>query len=277
MKYLLISIAFLLVISSLCFAQDKFLLSFDFNTDQVGEVPSGGWQATAAGTIEVVDFPSAGNKSVKITDTGSGGGMSLILDSPITGKTVTMEFKFMREEGWILACEILYAMNQKCPDVWSGICIKDDDSGTFSYHDGVNWIPAVELEDGVWHDFKAIMYLDKDTFDIFYDGKEIATNAGYRKWEGLAGQGMDKINVANVGNGGSTFVKYFDDIMLYEGTTRPATTSVDPRGMLTIKWGEIRASTSQSSIREYPNGHKATRFERGYLPKAYTNFNRLSR
>ncbi|HGJ66727.1 TPA: hypothetical protein ENS27_15300 [bacterium] len=260
MKKMLIFIAFFFVITSLCFAQNPYLLDFNFNGDQVGSVPAGGWKATAEGKVEVVAFPSATNKSVKITDVGNGGGMNLILAKPITGKTVTLEFKFMREKGWSVACEIFYIMNQKCPDDWSGICIKDDDGGTFSYHDGASWIPAVALEDGVWHDYKVIMYLDKDKYDIYYDGKEIAKNVSYRKWDGLAGQGIDKFNVANVGDGGSTFVKI---------------TAVDSKGILTIKWGEIKAF--ESSTKEYPNGHRATRFEKGYLPKAYSTFSRLAR
>ncbi|HIE25791.1 TPA: hypothetical protein EYP66_00720 [Candidatus Poribacteria bacterium] len=62
-------------------------------------------------------------------------------------------------------------------------------------------------------------------------------NAAFRNYGGI--EGIDKFNVANVGNGGSTFVMYFDDIMLYEGTERPS--AVEPTGKLTITWGRIKS------------------------------------
>lgn len=274
MKYLLIFVA-IMMLPTLCLAQDGYIFNYDFNSDQIGQVPSGGWKATAEGKIEVVASPSAANKSVKITDIGNGAGMNLILAKPITGKTVTLEFKFMREKGWSVACEIFYTMNQKCPDDFSGICIKDNDDGTMAYHDGTNWINSVALEDGIWHNYKVIMYLDKDKYDLYYDDKEIAKNVSYRKWDGLAGQGIDKFNVANVGDGGSTFVKYFDDIVLYEGTTKPNITAVKSEGKITSKWGEIKAY--ESSIKEYPADHRGTRFEKGLIPRAYSTFKILSR
>jgi len=250
---------------------------YDFNSDQVGKVPAGGWKATTEGKIEVVDVPSVTNKSVKITDVGNGAGMTLLLSSPLKGRTVSLEFKYMHEKGWTGACEIFYIMNQKCPDDWSGICIKDNDDGTFAYHDGTNWVNSLPLADDVWHDFKVVLKLDKDKYDLYYDGKEIVKDAGYRKFTGLEGQGMDKFNVANVGDAGSTFVKYFDDIILYEGTIRPTITSVKPEYKLTTKWAEIKVSSFQGSHREYPAGHRGTRFEKGLVPKAYSNFSRYAR
>lgn len=274
MKHIPIALMVLFMLSSLCMAQTIFF--YDFNSDQVGKVPTGGWKATAEGKSEVANIPSVTNKSVKIADVGSGGGMTLLLNTPIKGKTVSMEFKFMREKGWTVACEIFYVMNQKCPDDFSGICIKDNDDGTFAYHNGVDWVNSLPLTDGVWHDVKVIFKLDKDKFDFYFDGKEIVKDAGFRKFTGLEGQGIDKFNVANVGDGGSTFVKYFDDIILYEGTTRPTITSVKPEYKLTTKWAEVKVSSFQDPYREYPAGHRATRFERG-LMSAYSNFSHYIR
>lgn len=277
MRTVILILAVLLMVASLSFAQGKYVFNFDFNKDQEGAPPSGGWKPTAEGKVEVVSVPSATNKSVKITDVGNGAGMTLLLSSPIKGKTYSLEFRFMREKGWTVACEIFYIMNQKCPDDWSGICIKDNDDGTFAYHDGNTWINSLALEDGVWHDFKVVMYPDIDKYDLYYDGKEIIKGTGYRKFTGLEGQGLDKFNVANVGDGGSTFVKYFDDIVLYEGTVRPTLTPVKSEQKLSTKWGEIKADMSEKAYREYPAGHRGTRFEKGLIPMAYSNFNRLSR
>lgn len=277
MKSILTIIAVLLVLSSTCLAQSGYIFYYDFNRDEIGKPPSGGWKPTPEGKVEVVAVPSATNRSVKITDLGNGAGMTLLLSSPIRGKTVTLEFKFMREKGWTVACEIFYVMNQKCPDDWSGICIKDNDDGTFAYHDGNGWINSLPLPDEVWHDFKIVFHLNVDKYDLYYDGKEIAKGVGYRKFAGLEGQGIDKFNVANVGDGGSTFVKYFDDIVLYEGTTRPATTAVKVGKNLTSKWGEIKGSSSERPVIIYPGGHRGTRFEKGLVPKAYSDFSKLSR
>lgn len=277
MRYLLCIFAVLLMFSSLGFAQEGYIFYYDFNADKTGSVPSGGWKATIEGKIEVADVPSTTNKSLRVTDVGNGGGMTLLLDKPITGKTITMECKFMRDKGWSVACEIFYVMNQKCPDDFSGICIKDNDDGTFAYHNGTDWINSDPLVDGVWHDIKLVMDTVNDKFDFYFDSKEIVKGAGFRKFTGLEGQGIDKFNVANVGDGGSTFVKYFDDIVLYEGTTRPVITSVKSATKLTTKWGDIKVSMLQAPYREYPAGHRATRFEKGLLPKSYTTFVRLTR
>jgi len=234
-----------LMLSSPGLAKEGYIFFYDFNADQTGKAPSGGWKPTVEGKIEVDDVPSATNKSVRITDSGTGGGMTLLLDKPITGKTVTMEYKFMRETGWSVACEIFYVMNQKCPDDWSGICVKDNDDGTIAYHNGVDWVNSVALVDNAWHDFKVVMHTDKDNYDLYFDGQEIVKGAGYRKFAGLEGQGVDKFNVANVGDGGSTFVKYFDDIVLYDGTTRPVVSPVKPAYKLTTNWGNIKVSMLQ--------------------------------
>ncbi len=274
MKYLISIFCILFIIPSVVFCQEVFFF-YDFNNEVVGKPPSDPWKPTGAGKVEIANVPNANNKSVKITDSGSGAGMSLFLDKPITGKTVSLEFKFMREKGWTVACEIFYVMNKKCPDDWSGICIKDSDNGKISYHDGGGWIDTVAMTDDVWHDVKLIFYLDKDKYDFHYDGKEMATNIGYRNWGGLSKAGIDKFNVANVGDGGSTFVKYFDDIILYEGTARPF--AVESKDKLSTIWGKIKVSLSENQYRQYPNNHKGTRFERGLLPLAYSKFGLLSR
>jgi hypothetical protein len=240
MKYLLCVLLMLFTLSSVELCQGGIIFFYDFNKDREGKPPSDPWKPTAAGKVEVVNFPSATNKSVKITDSGSGGGMTLLLDKPITGKTVSLEFKFLREKGWTVACEIFYVLNQKCPDDWSGICIKDSDNGKVSYHDGAGWNDTVKLEDDTWHDLKLVLYLDKDKYDFYYDGEEMAKDIGYRNWGGLNGKGVDKFNVANVGDGGSTFVKYFDDIIFYEGTTRPF--AVKSEAKLSTVWGSVKLS-----------------------------------
>ena len=266
MRYAIYALILLFLIPSISICQDAIIFSYDFNKDNTGKPPSDPWKVTPAGKIEVADFPSKVNKSVKITDSGSGAGMTLLLDKPITDKTVSLEFKFYREKGWTVSCEIFYVMNQKCPDDWSGIDIKDSDNGKISYHDGAGWNDAVDIEDEVWHDVKLVLYLAKDKYDFYYDNKKMAEGMGYRNWGGLNGKGVDKFNVANVGDGGSTFVKYYDDIIFYEGTTKPF--AVKSEGKLATLWGSVKVSASESPFREYPGEHKGTRFEKGILSQS---------
>lgn len=225
--------------SSICFAIEEFIFYYDFNDETVGKPPKEPWKPTAAGKIEVDNFPSADNKSVKITDSGSGGGMALILDEPIMDKTVTLEYKFLRVESTGGNLEIFYVMNQNCPDDWSGVCIAmtTGEVGVFQYHNNA-WVDTNVIENNVWHTVKNVMYLNRKEYDLIYDGEPIVNNAVFRKYDGV--EGIDKFNVANVGNGGSTFVMYFDDIMLYEGTTPP--TAVEPHSKLTITWGRLKNS-----------------------------------
>jgi len=273
MKYLLYIMLILLVIPSIAICQNVIFF-YDFNNEDAGKPPSEPWKV-AVGEVEVVNLPAPTNKSVMITASGSGAGMTLILDRPIKIKTVSLEFKFMREKKWTVACEIFYVLNQRCPDNWSGICIKDSDNGKISYHDGAGWIDTVPLEDDVWHDVKLIFYLEKDRYDFYFNGKEMGNNIGYRNWGGLSGDGIDKFNVANVGDGGSTFVKYFDDIILYEGTTRNV--AVESKDKLSNLWGRIKVSVSEDPYLKYSGGHRGTRFEKGLIPSAYSDFTRLSR
>jgi len=239
MKYLLVTLlcAFFLG-SSICFAIEDFIFYYDFNDEITGKPPKEPWKPTAAGQIEVEDFPSADNKSVKITDTGGGGGMILILDKPIVDKIVSLEYNFQRKESSGGNLEICYILNQNCADNWAGVCIAmtTGKNGVIQYHDG-GWVNKDKIVDDAWHTVKNVMYLAEEKYDFYYDEKLMVKNASFRNYGGV--EGIDKFNVANVGNGGSTFVMYFDDIMLYEGTERPS--AIEPTGKLTIIWGRIKS------------------------------------
>jgi len=238
MKYLSFILSLVFIASGVCFGVEEFIFFYDFNAEKEGKPPSEPWKPTAAGEIAVENFPSADNKSVRIMDTGGGGGMALIWDFPITDKTVSMEFRWMVKESSGGNVEIFYVLNQKCVDDWSGVCIAmiPGKNGILQYNDSGAWVDTDPIKEEVWHDFKLVMYLGKNKYDFYYDGKEIVKNAGFRKYGGV--EGIDKFNVANVGNGGSTFVMYFDDIMLYEGVDRPK--SVESTFKLTTMWGAMK-------------------------------------
>ncbi len=259
MKSYIFSLLFLIAISTTGLCQNVFFL-YDFNNDDIGKPPSGPWVMAPAGKVEVEKFPSATNKSVKITDTGGGGGMSLVLDKPIVGKTVSLEFKWYREEGDATGVEVFYVLHTSCPDDWSGVCVKTE-SGSLHYNDTGNWIQADKFQDKTWYDFKYIMYLDKNKYDFILNGKEIAANVGFRKYEGLGKPGINKFNVANYGNGGSSFIMYFDDIILYEGKVRSM--AVESKNKLATVWGGVKTDMVNDRYFKYPGGHKGTRFEKG--------------
>ena len=96
-----------------------------------------------------------------------------------------------------------------------------------------------KIVNDAWHTVKNVMYLAEKKYDFYYDEKLMVKNAAFRDYGGI--EGIDKFNVANVGNGGSTFVMYFDDIMLYEGTERPS--AIKPTGKLTMTWSRIKQFT----------------------------------
>ncbi|MBM3240225.1 hypothetical protein FJZ31_28410 [Candidatus Poribacteria bacterium] len=225
--------------SSICFAIEEFIFYYDFNAETTGKPPKEPWKPTAAGKVEVENFPSADNKSVKITDTGGGGGMTLILDKPIVDKTVSLEYNFLRKESSGGNLEIFYILNQKCADDWAGVCIAmtTGENGVIQYNDGGAWVDKEKIVNNTWHTVKNVMYLGQKKYDFYYDEKQMVKNASFRNYGGI--EGIDKFNVANVGNGGSTFVMYFDEIMLYEGTERPS--AIEPTGKLTITWSRIKS------------------------------------
>jgi hypothetical protein len=222
-----------------CLAQVKedFIFYYDFNDEETGEPPSDPWSPTAAGEIVVEDFPSAENKSVRVTDNGSGGGITLIMDSMMEEGIVSLEFRWFLEESSGSDVEIFYIMNQNAPDNWSGVCVAmlPGKNAILEYHDGA-WIHAGQIDSGVWHDFKLVMHLDNNKYDFYYDEEEIVKNAAFRNYAG--NKGIDKFNVANVGNGGTTFVTYFDDIVLYKGDVKPI--SMERKASLTSLWGLIK-------------------------------------
>ena len=49
--------------------------------------------------------------------------MALILDSPITGKIISLEFKWLLKESSGSEVKVFYVLNQKCVDNWSGVCV----------------------------------------------------------------------------------------------------------------------------------------------------------
>jgi len=238
MKYLLFMLLYALFALSICFAAEDFVFYYDFNDETTGKPPSDPWKPTAAGKIEVDDFPSKDNKSVKITDTGGGGGTTLILNKAIVDKTVSLEYKFLRKESSGGNLEIFYILNQECPDNWAGVCIAmtTGANGVIQYHDG-GWVNKDKIVNDVWHTVKNVMYVAEEKYDFYYDEKLMVKNAAFRNYGGI--KGIDEFNVANVGNGGSTFVMYFDDIMLYEGTERPS--DIEPMGKLAIIWGQVKS------------------------------------
>ena len=87
----------------------------------------------------VEKFPDEINKSVRITDPDGGGGMALILDSLITGKIISLEFKWLLKESLGSEVEVFYVLNQKCADNWSGVCIAmtTGPGAVLQYHDKV--------------------------------------------------------------------------------------------------------------------------------------------
>ena len=264
MKFLVSILMALLIIPSVAFSQeeDPTIFAYDFNNEEIGKPPSDPWQITGAGKIEVVDFPDKANRSVMIEDEGNGGGMKLVLDEVIEDDTVSLEFKYLREEwGGGDGVEMFYIMNQKCPDDWSGVCISTQGQ-SYQYNDNGTWKDVDKIVDNVWHDVKIIFYLGKNKYDFYWDNEQKAKNAGFRNSGGI--DGIDKFNVANVGNGGSTFIMYFDDIILYKGTERDL--AVESRDKLSTVWGKVKLSASINSIMEYPDGHKGTRFEKGLYP-----------
>jgi hypothetical protein len=261
MKYLLFVLPILMIIASVAFCQEEDIIIFEYNFDDeaVGKPPSDPWKPTAAGEIEVVDFPDQVNKSVMIVDSSGGGGMQLLMDELIEDEIVSLEFRWLREEwGGTDGVEIFYIMNRNCPDDWSGVCLSTQGK-SFQYNDSGAWIDVANIEDNAWHDVKLIMYLHENRFDFYWDDELIAGNAGFRKSDGL--EGIDKFNVANVGNGGSTFIMYFDDIVLYKGTERNI--AVESRKKLATVWGKVKIFAFEESYMEYPNGHKGTHFEKG--------------
>ena len=240
MKYFLCipSVLFLAVSVSIAQEQEDFIFFYDFNAEKAGEAPPDPWKPTAMGEIVVEEFPSADDKSVRVEDSGSGGGMTLILDPMLEAGIVSLEFRWLLKESSGSDVEILYVMNQQAPDNWSGACIAmvPGKKATLEFHDGA-WILAGQIENEVWHDLKVVMHLDDNEYDFYYDGEELVKGAAFRNYAG--NKGISKFNVGNVGNGGTTFVTYFDDIILYEGDTKPV--SVEPISRLSATWGLIKS------------------------------------
>jgi hypothetical protein len=210
-------------------AQAQFTENFDAYT--VGTLcPQGGWQEWV-GSVDVcgevsTDFAASGTKALKII--GNVGGSAGLGDDTVhrfasfSGGVWDFRIKtYVPSTGTGAAYIILLNTYDDPPGSpvadyrWSLQVRLDSDTGFVTAEGGAGENTAI-IEDR-WVEVRAVIDLDNDSVDYFYDGVEFASN---RSWiNGISAGGQPRIQAidlyANEPPAGTTGT-YFDDISLQQ-------------------------------------------------------------
>jgi hypothetical protein len=236
--YLILALGFTLSL----YGQDDIIIFYEgFEDVPVGKTPEG-W--STVGKLEVVEFPSSTDKSLHIIDKGSGSGAKLNFDAQKKG-VFSVEYSFLRKKGSSGDdVEILYIIGSRGSQPFNGVCVAMHPGGGFVYNDGGSWKEGEQIEDEKWHAFKYVIDMDKNKWDLFYDGEEVISGCKFR---GNIGDQLDTIIVSNFIDGGTNFEIYFNEIIIYEGSERPI--AVEDGDKLPTIWGGIKAYPHHGSSR----------------------------
>lgn len=193
------------------------LQAHDFDNLPPGALPNGtaGWTVSATGNaVEVVETPSASDRSVRLTrsaNTGgsAGTGISQVFATPLRG-LVTVEARVMRDQPYVSGANwfgLPYLYNESGA---AAISVAFDKGNIIAYEGGSSrTVGTYEL--GRWYDVRLVVDTVNQRFDLFIDGTQISDDQPFRTaMPALAGIAF----YANSSNYGSAHV---DDVHISYG------------------------------------------------------------
>jgi len=216
--------------------QEPFLFEARFETDTVGKPPKG-WTITNVGKIEVVDSGDpAHGKAVRIVDSGSGGGMSRVIGEIKSG-IISVEYEFLKRKGSTGGdVELMYVSHERLGDLTGvDVAMTNGDPSFLNYHNG-GWVRGPEITTEVWHLLAYRIDIDKLKWGLEFDGKKLGDNFAFRDF---GEKSLNRLNWANILNGGSTFDLMLDNVLVYKGVERPIL-AVSPGGKMAIQWASLK-------------------------------------
>jgi hypothetical protein len=193
------------------------LQAHQFNDLPTGALPDGtdGWTVSATGnTVDVVETPSASDRSVRLTRTANTGGtagtgISQVFATPLRG-LVTVQAKVMRDQPYVSGSNwfgLPYLYNESGA---AAVSLAFDKGNIIAY-EGSTSRTVASYELGRWYDVRLVVDTVNQRFDLYLDGTRISDDQPFRaSMPALAGIAF----YANSSNYGSAYV---DDVRISYG------------------------------------------------------------
>ena len=189
----------------------------EFDDLPTGALPDGsrGWTVSATGNaVDVVEVPSAADRSVRLTRTANTGGtagtgVSQVFATPLRG-LVTVEARVMRDQPYVSGSNwfgLPYLYNESGA---AAVSLAFDKGNIIAY-EGSTSRTVASYELGRWYDVRLVVDTVNERFDLYLDGTRISDDQPFRtSMPALAGIAF----YANSSNYGSAYV---DDVRISYG------------------------------------------------------------
>ncbi|MEI8410001.1 MULTISPECIES: carboxypeptidase regulatory-like domain-containing protein [unclassified Kribbella] len=189
----------------------------EFDDLPIGAFPngSGGWTVSSTGNaVDVVEVPSASDRSVRLTRTANTGGtagtgVSQVFATPLRG-LVTVQARVMRDQPYVSGSNwfgLPYLYNAS-----GGAAVSlAFDKGNIIAYEGSTSRTVASYELGRWYDVRLVVDTVNERFDLYLDGTRISDGQPFRTaMPAVAGIAF----YANSSNYGSAYV---DDVRISYG------------------------------------------------------------
>ncbi|MFC0623062.1 carboxypeptidase regulatory-like domain-containing protein [Kribbella deserti] len=164
----------------------EVLQAHEFDDQPVGALPNGagGWTVNALGNaVEVVEVPSAADRSVRIArsaNTGgtAGTGIAQVFAAPLRG-LVTIEARVMRDQPYVSGSNwfgLPYLYNEAGV---AGISLAFD-KGNIIASEGGSSRTVATYELGRWYDVRLVVDTVNQRYDLFIDGAQVGDDQQFR-------------------------------------------------------------------------------------------------
>ena len=249
MKYsLMIICIFMMLCACYIVYGDEIIYSQNFDNLKEGELAGqDGWDlitalSAAVGSPTIQGKVALKGKAVQIEAMQEG---HIRWAKPVNTGTCYLSIFFRKENAD--AANTLHVYMGQGALAWSAgpvvrIGAQSGDPGQIGIHDGsdANIVRAAAFEVGKWHHLRKVIDVDKQSFDVYLDGKKLGNykfrNAANHKTIDWLMIGFD----AGVG-----LLGHFDAVEFGTGTGSGAfnrAASVDPGEKLSITWGGLKAN-----------------------------------
>jgi len=184
-------------VSGVSFSPSDALLDDTFDGQAVGSAPAG-WSGSPG--ITVADFPSAMNRSVRVSKTGSGDIATSRAIAPASGiVTVEAKMNISDKTNW----KSLLLDNSFGAEL---LQVGFDSGGNIYANDGTSWAPFMSYNVNQWYALRIVVNTVADTYDLYVDGVRKIHN-------GRLETATDDVGFIKFGSGETaTGTYYFDDV-----------------------------------------------------------------
>ncbi|WP_053070473.1 pectate lyase [Alkalihalobacillus pseudalcaliphilus] len=145
----------------------------DFESDQLGEVPSHMDVSEAGGTVRIVQEPSKEeNQLVFLDDTSEQTHVALTKSTPRLVGDVSVEMRFM-QPTYTSATKV---MRVKGDGTAATI---ETNGGAINFRTGAGFQPLIEAEAGEWYHIQLLLNIEKQTLDILINDEIVLEEAAF--------------------------------------------------------------------------------------------------